>query len=55
MRSILPLDQSIRGDNDLIGCRIVILLIFQRKESEQLNDFPTVKVTCYYFEDCPRV
>ena len=27
----------------------------QIEESAQLIDFPTVKVTCYYFEDCRRV
>ena len=27
----------------------------QMEESRQLNDFPTLKVTCYYFEDCQKV
>ena len=29
-------------------------LLNQIEESEQFIDFPTVKVTCYYFEDCRR-
>ena len=55
MRSILASSKrfdlminSNRGDNDLIVCRIVANFLIQIEESEQLIDFSTVKVTCYY-------